>query len=334
MDQHFDFLIDDPPQDNEGGFRVPWSVVVSIVLHILTITWVVHNYKPIQSAETQPSQMVQYVELMRQQPNEFAQAPGAKSDVTPINAPYSDANRKASMPKPTGDQPTLRPGDDSTLYVPRSSAGDHRRAQAPSPDIQQPAQSPSSSQQAAQQAAAATQELMRSSPSAQQASTSSMQPYRGSESANAAAVNLRQAIREVGKIASLGSGQGIDLGNAGGERGYAAEGPLSFETQWFDWGEYAEGMVNRIRVNWYANMPMPLLQTGLKGVATIRFTIHRDGHISDVTILNSSTIPPYDFAAKKAIELSSPLNPLPKDFPNDTEHVTCMFFYNQEPPKH
>jgi hypothetical protein len=23
---------------------------------------------------------------------------------------------------------------------------------------------------------------------------------------------------------------------------------------------------------------------------------------------------------------------LPKDFPNATERVTCMFFYNQEPP--
>lgn len=90
-------------------------------------------------------------------------------------------------------------------------------------------------------------------------------------------------------------------------------------------------MVSKIRVNWYNNMPQ-LIQTGLKGVVTIRFIIHRDGEITDVTIINSSGIPPYDFAAKKAIELSSPLNPLPKDFPNPTERVTAMFFYNQEPP--
>jgi TonB family protein len=75
-----------------------------------------------------------------------------------------------------------------------------------------------------------------------------------------------------------------------------------------------------------------LIQTGLKGVVTIRFTIQRDGRITDVTLLNSSGVPPYDFAAKKAIELSSPLNPLPKDFPNPSERVTCMFFYNQEVP--
>jgi len=65
---------------------------------------------------------------------------------------------------------------------------------------------------------------------------------------------------------------------------------------------------------------------------TIRFTIHRDGRISDVTILSPSGITPYDFAAKKAIELASPLKPLPPDFPKETEHVTAMFYYNQEPP--
>jgi protein TonB len=67
-------------------------------------------------------------------------------------------------------------------------------------------------------------------------------------------------------------------------------------------------------------------------VVTIRFTIHRDGRISDVTILNSSGVPPYDFAAKKAIENSSPLAPLPTAFPNDSERVTCMFYYNMEIP--
>ena len=86
-----------------------------------------------------------------------------------------------------------------------------------------------------------------------------------------------------------------------------------------------------IRVNWYNNMPQ-LIQTGLKGVVTIRFTIQRDGRITNIEQLSSSGHPPYDFAARKAIELSSPLNPLPKDFPNPSERVTCMFFYNQEPP--
>jgi len=147
-----------------------------------------------------------------------------------------------------------------------------------------------------------------------------------------AAVDWRSAIKEVGKVASLGgSQQNLDLGNQGGEKGFAENGPLSFETQWYDWGAYAQSMVSRIRVNWYANMP-DLIRAGMKGVVTIRFTIQRSGAITDIQILNGSGIPPYDFAAKKAIELSSPLNPLPGDFPKNTERVTCMFYYNLEPP--
>jgi TonB family protein len=334
MEEHLDFLID-APEDDRGGIRIPWSVFVSLILHVLVITWIVKNYRPIQAGQIPSSPIVHYVELMRQQPKEFTEAPGPKSATASLAAPMSDANRRASMPKPTGEQPTTRPGDGTPIYVPHNAAGDGRRPQPASPPIQQSPQTPATSQQAAAQASAVTQELMQHSPNSQQVSSSQqMQPYRGTQ-ANGEAPNLRQAIREVSRVASLGGGggQGPDLGNAGGDRGYAAEGPLSFETQWYDWGEYAEGMVSRIRVNWYANMPMPLLQTGLKGVVTIRFTIHRDGHISDITILSSSAIPPYDFAAKKAIELSSPLNPLPKDFPEETERVTCMFFYNQEPPK-
>jgi len=334
MQEDLEFLIDDAPPEEPGGLRIPWSVVVSLVFHVLFLIWFVTTYKPVVATTPVPTENLRFVQLMRQPPKDFTQAPGQKTNVAPLNAPLSDANRKASMPKPTGDQPTLRPGENNGMFVPSRPAGDGRRAQAPSPSIQQAPQTPQNSQQAAQQAANATQELMQqSTPSAQQQATSSMQPFRGGQT-NSAPLNLRQAIREVGKVASLGGGQqGLDLGNAGGEKGYAAEGPLSFETQWYDWGEYAEGMVNRIRVNWYANMPMPLLQTGLKGVLTIRFTIHRDGHLTDITILASSGIPPYDFAAKKAIELSSPLAPLPKDFPEETERVTCMFYYNSEPPK-
>ena len=145
-------------------------------------------------------------------------------------------------------------------------------------------------------------------------------------------MDWRNAIREVGKVASLG-GDGIDLSQiTGGDKGYAEQGPLSFETQWYDWGDYAQSMVSRIRVNWYANMPQ-IIRTGMKGVVTIRFTIHRDGRISDVTILQTSGVPPYDQAAKKAIELSSPLKPLPRDFPKPYERVTAMFYYNMEIPR-
>jgi TonB family protein len=298
LEDQLEFVVED--KSRRSG--VSLAVLVSVVIHVLLITYIVLNYQPVSQAD-RSTPMVHYIELIRQNPQQFTEAPGPKTNSAPLSGLFSDANRRASIPKPTGDTPTKRPGEGG-FYAPSAPAGSESVARA-------------------RQAAAAESELSAGGTFAYHP------PSRASASGG---VDWRNAIREVGKIASLGAGQqGIDLGNPGGEKGFAESGPLSFETEWYDWGEYAQSMVSRIRVNWYNNMPQ-LIQTGLKGVVTIRFTIHRDGRITDVVILSNSGAPPYDFAAKKAIELSSPLNPLPKDFPNRTERVTAMFFYNQEPP--
>ena len=303
--------------DVEDGTRrggVSAAVLVSVVLHALLVVYFIRNYHPVTDSD-RVTPMTHYVELIRQNP-QFTEAPGPKTKTAPLRAAFSDANRRASMPDPSGNTPTLRPGDRGFYTPPSARKASREEARQ------------------AQQASAAESELHAqpsqvATPSSGAGATFT---YRPAQANATTGIDWRSAIREVGKIASVGNDQhGVDLGNPGGEKGFAESGPLSFETQWYNWGDYAQSMVSRIRVNWYNNMPQ-LIQTGLKGVVTIRFTIQRDGRITDVTLLNSSGVPPYDFAAKKAIELSSPLNPLPNDFPNATERVTCMFFYNQEVP--
>lgn len=300
------------------------AIAVSIVLHILFIGWIVANYHPVSQSDAPPP-IARYVELIRQNPEtkQFTEAPGKKLD-RPVRSPqFSDANREAATPHPTGDKPTMMPGEAHT-YTPQ--AGERGNGKPKS----QPQQAVSAPQQAQQTQQAQPQ--TDSTPTAPM--TELTQPVHQANAVAHGPVDWRSAIKSV-KVASLGTGdQGPDLGNPnGGEKGFAREGPLSFETTWFDWGDYAQGMVSRIRVNWYNVMP-DLLRTGMQGVVTIRFTIHHDGQISDVTILKSSGVPPYDFAAKKAIESSSPLAPLPKDFPKESERVTCMFYYNMEIPNH
>jgi len=302
------------------GAGVTIAIVSSLILHVLSVIWVVRNYHPVQVSDA-PTSSIRYVELLRNNPS-FTEAPGRKVQQAPLHGLFSDENRKASTPDPTGNTPTQRPGDGSAIYAPpRSAGGPEQRPQqaqaAAAPRPAPPQQQASAESQAQSDANAAMSDLVYHPPTSQAS----------------AAVDWRSAIKEVGKVASLGGGQqSMDLGQAGGDKGFAENGPLSFETQWYDWGAYAQSMVSRIRVNWYANMP-DLIRSGMKGVVTIRFTIQRSGAITDVTILNGSGIPPFDFAAKKAIELSSPLNPLPNDFPNNNERVTCMFYYNLEPPQ-
>ena len=313
-------------EEKRRGRGITLAIASSFVLHALLVFWFVRSVRDLPRVGPS-APIARYVELMKNNPRDFTEAPGAEVEHAPIHAPLSDANRKAAMPKPTGDQPTQRPGDGSNLYQPP-------RGEQPQPSAQrqQPQQQRSAS--SAEQRTAAVAPVGTASPSLPDDRTafrvSPQQPV--AAQANAAAINWRTAIADAAKVASLGSGDGVDLGKAGGERGFTAEaGPLSFETKWFDWGDYAQSMVSKIRVNWYGQMPQ-LVRSGMKGVATIRFTIQRDGRITNVEIVESSGIPPYDFAARKAIELSSPLNALPKDFPNSSERVVAMFFYNSEPP--
>jgi TonB family protein len=316
QEERFDLIVEE--DERPGG--VPYSVVVSVVLHIAFVIFLIKNMHPVSEANI-PAPIVHYVELMRQNPQQFVEAPGAKIKMKPnANAAMSDANRKAASPQPTGDRLTTRPGDGSSLYSPPSSK---RGAQNPAPQ-----QQPQTAQQASPSAADAAQAAMMAPPS-QTSQSTFHQPVQ--KVASTSPVDWHNAIREVAKSRAVGNGEGFDLGQAaGGEKGYTAEaGPLSFETQWFDWGDYAESMVSKIRINWYGIMP-DLIKTGLKGVVTIRITIHRDGRISDITILKSSGVPPYDNAAVKALEASSALKQLPADFPKDSERVTFMFYYNME----
>jgi TonB family protein len=305
-------LMAEPRRPDDGnGF----ATFVSIAVHVALLILFVRLFKPVaQPKENVP--MARYVELMRQQP-EFTEAPGAHVDKAPLNAPMSDASRRASMPEPTGDTPTSRPGSGEGLYTPEMRSGQ------PAPRQQQ--QQPQQPRQAAQ-----AQPAPAFSQGGQARAAAAAQQETVAASA-AAPIDWRSAIKQVKGSASSGSDSYDLAGAGGGTQGSADAGPLSFETQWYDWGAYAQSMVSKLRVNWYANMPQ-IIRTGLKGVVTIRFTIHRDGSITDIETLESSTVPPYDFAARKAIELSSPLNPLPKDFPNASERVTCMFYYNMDVP--
>lgn len=315
-------------QETRKTAGLSFAVVVSAILHsALIILFITAKPQP-PAAHNVP--VARYVELIQQNPgaDDFVEAPGPKLDQAPsMNAPLSDANRKASMPEPTGDTPIRRPGDGSGLYTPPVGSS------APAAPQQQQAQQP----QKAQPQIAAMQPSTDSGAAAQpRTSVDDTFIYRERNNANkasavaSAAVDWRSAIRQV--KGPVGGGEGLDVGNAGGEKGLAEQGPISFETKWFDWGPYAQSMVSKIRVNWYANMPQ-LIKTGIGGVVTIRFQIERDGRITNLTILKSSGHPPYDFAARKAIELSSPLNALPADFPNPNERVTAMFYYNTPLPQ-
>jgi len=107
-------------------------------------------------------------------------------------------------------------------------------------------------------------------------------------------------------------------------------GPLSFDTEWYDWGPYAAEMLRRIRYHW--QIP-ELARLGVPGAVRIRFVIERDGSVSGVEVQRESEHPPMTFAARDAIINASPLPPLPADLTGvEREGVTITFYYNMRPP--
>jgi TonB family protein len=108
-------------------------------------------------------------------------------------------------------------------------------------------------------------------------------------------------------------------------------GPLSFDSEWYNWGPYAAEMLRRIRYHW--DIP-ELAKMGVGGVVRVRFFIERDGKVTGVVIEQGSGHPPMDFAARDAILNASPLPPLPEDLTGvDHEGVTITFYYNTPVPE-
>jgi TonB family protein len=314
LSRPFQYLEQSPEPDGTA-----LGVGVSLSLHVAALVLVFLGVT--QKDVAPPEKPLQYVELVPRMapqqaapgaPRVFTEAPGRALEQPPAasDAALSDANRRAATPNPTGDALTRRPGDGSGgAYIPSS----------PPPGQTAPASRPSGTENP-------------ETPSADRSDDSGLQYRAMREGTPQVAdatpqVDWRAAVKDIGRSTTI-AGQ---PGRAGGEAGFAESGPISFETQWYDWGPYSAQMVARIRLHWYNNMP-DIIRTGMKGVVVIRFTIQRNGRITDVTLLQSSGIPPYDFAAQKAIELASPLAPLPPDFPEPSERVTAAFYYNQNPP--
>ena len=107
-------------------------------------------------------------------------------------------------------------------------------------------------------------------------------------------------------------------------------GTMSFDTQDFPWGDYARKLYVIIRNNWFSRIPLAARE-GIRGYVCWRFIIEKDGTVSQILSVRPSEVPPFDRAASDAIRASSPLPPLPEDFPNPHEGVTFCFFYNMSP---
>jgi protein TonB len=114
---------------------------------------------------------------------------------------------------------------------------------------------------------------------------------------------------------AVGQSPGLQVG---GGAGAEATLPLNFCCP-----EYAQAMVNAIEDQWKNRRPGPT------GVATISFTIHRDGSISNIEIAQSSGNAMLDIISRAAVR-GIKLPPLPREYTNETLTILLKFPYKNQ----
>jgi len=132
---------------------------------------------------------------------------------------------------------------------------------------------------------------------------------------------LSRAIQNVGKYS-----QGETLQNLQGNGDFGPS--FQFDTKGVDFGSW----LRRFRAQVYTNWMIPYAAMALHGHTVLRFTIHRDGTITDLMILQASTVDAFTKAAFNAIKASNPTVPLPQEYPDEKMVMTVVFYYNENPP--
>ena len=104
------------------------------------------------------------------------------------------------------------------------------------------------------------------------------------------------------------------------------------DTQGVDFGPYVTRTRQIVRQNWYNLMPPQVYPPIFKqGKLAIEFVVLKDGTVSGMTLRTSSGDVALDRAAWGSITASSPLPPLPKEFPGKLLALRFYFFYNLQP---
>ena len=95
-----------------------------------------------------------------------------------------------------------------------------------------------------------------------------------------------------------------------------------------EFGPWVRRFVAQVKRNWF----VPQAAWLLRGWVVLQFNIHKDGRISDLSIVRPSEVVAFNNAAANAIRTSNPTEPLPPEYPAPEAFFTVTFYYNENPP--
>ena len=132
--------------------------------------------------------------------------------------------------------------------------------------------------------------------------------------------SLGEALRNLQKY--------VDKESFNNDQGQAQNlGPLQFDTKGVEFGPWIRRFVAQVRRNWF----VPMAAMSLRGRVVLTFYVHRNGALTDVQIIQPSSVESFNTAARNALLASNPTEPLPPEYPDDKAFFTVTFYYNESP---
>ena len=87
---------------------------------------------------------------------------------------------------------------------------------------------------------------------------------------------------------------------------------IQFDTKGVEFGPWIRRFIAQVKRNWF----IPYAAMSMRGRVVIQFNVHKDGSITDLTIVGPCPIDAFNNAAFGALAASNPTQPLPPEYPS------------------
>jgi TonB family protein len=305
------------------------EVLVAIIVHLLVvIALLVVPRLPFVKARALAAEQARQAALLAQQQRRQEQQPfmfvQPRLDVPapkpPSKAPPSDMNRQAMTaqrpPDPKNSQPFMRGNTTEFSEASRPSPPPGAQVQGPPTPPAPPAPPGQDLGQNARDTNALRLPDMGTQPAYPRENTGGGRPQ--------ATGPLGAALQDLQRYANQAALENPQGGN--GNFGPA----IQFDTKGVEFGPWVRRFLAQLKRNWMPLIPQAAMS--LRGHVSISFNVHKDGALTDVTMVAPCPIDGFNSAAFNALLMTNPTQPLPPEYPSPVAAITVTFFYNEYPP--
>ena len=102
---------------------------------------------------------------------------------------------------------------------------------------------------------------------------------------------------------------------------------IQFDTKGVEFGPWIRRFIAQVKRNWL----IPYAAMTLRGHVVVTFNVHKDGSLTDLSVVGPCPVDAFNNAAFGALASSNPTQPLPPEYPSEKAFFTVTFFYNEAP---